>query len=110
MTGPGLAVLSGAIAIFITAASLSRFYVSDGRIAIIVISMALYIVGNLMMVRVMREIGLGPAISVAIFAQLILVNIVAFTIFQERPAPLQLAGIALGAVSMVLILMPAGKG
>jgi drug/metabolite transporter (DMT)-like permease len=34
---------------------------------------------------------------------------VAFAIFQERPAPIQLAGIVLGALSMVLILLPFGQ-
>jgi glucose uptake protein len=109
MSGAGLAVLATAIAIFITAASMSRLYVTNGRLIIIVAAMVLYTVGNLLMVRIMREIGLGPAVSVATFAQLVLVNIVAFAIFQERPAPLQTAGIVLGAVSMILILLPTGN-
>ncbi len=109
MSGPGLAVLAAAIAIFITAASMSRLYVAEGRIVIIVLAMALYTVGNLLMVRIMREVGLGLAITLATFAQLVLVNIVAFLVFQERPAPVQMAGIALGAVSMLLILLPAGN-
>ena len=109
MSGPGLVVLTIAIGIFLTAASMSRLYVSNGRVIIIVLAMVLYTVGNLLMVRVMREIGLGSAISVATFAQLVLVNVVAFVIFQERPAPMQVAGIVLGSVSMLLILLPAGN-
>jgi glucose uptake protein len=109
MSGPGLAILAVAIAIFITAASLSRLYVSDGRILFVVLAMTLFTVGNLLMIRIMREIGLGLAVSLATFAQLMLVNLVAFTFFQERPAPLQVAGLALGAVSMLLILLPSGN-
>lgn len=109
MSGAGLGILAVAIAIFITAASMSRLYVADGRLFIIVLAMALYTVGNLLMVRIMREIGLGLAVSLATFAQLVLVNLVAFMVFHERPAPVQMAGIALGAVSMILILLPAGN-
>ena len=110
MSGPGFVVLALAIAIFIIAASMSRLYVSDGRVPILVLAMVLYTVGNLLMVRVMREIGLGAAVSLATFAQLVLVNLVAVMIFQERPAPLQTAGIVLGAVSMLLILLPRHLG
>ena len=76
---------------------------------IVIIAMALYVIGNLMMIRIMREIGLGPAISVATIAQLILINVVAYAIFGERLAPLQVAGMALGVVSMTLILFPAAQ-
>jgi glucose uptake protein len=71
--------------------------------------MLLYIIGNLLMVHVMRGMGLGIAISLATIAQLVLINLVAFVVFQERPAPLQILGILLGAVSMGLILFPVGE-
>lgn len=102
-------VLSVAILIFLVAASMSRIYATDGRLFIIVIAMALYVIGNLLMVQIMREVGLGIAISIATIAQLILINVVAYTFFQERPAPMQLAGIVLGAVGMALILLPTGE-
>lgn len=108
MSLPTFFVFIATTAIFLTAASTSRIYVSDGRFAIIVIAMLLYIVGNLLMVKIMREIGLGIAISVSTFAQLILINLVAFVFFDERPAPLQVAGLVLGGVSMALIMFPTG--
>ena len=109
MTLAGSAGLVLAIAIFLIAASVSRVYSTDGRLFIIVIAMALYVAGNLLMVRVMREMGLGIAISVATIAQLVLINVIAYLIFHERPAPIQVAGIMLGIVSMVLILMPTSR-
>lgn len=109
MSGPSYAVLAIAIVIFLVAASVSRIYATDGRLFIVVIAMVLYVIGNLMMIQIMREVGLGIAISVATIAQLILINLVAFAFFQERPAPLQFAGIVLGAVSMALILLPTGE-
>lgn len=101
--------LGAAVATFVVAASTSRLYVSDGRPFILIAAMALYIGGNLLMVHVMRGMGLGIAISAATIAQLVLINVVAFVLFEERPAPMQLAGILLGAVSMGLILFPAGQ-
>jgi drug/metabolite transporter (DMT)-like permease len=102
-------VLAVAIVIFLVAASTSRVYATNGQLWVIVAAMVLYVIGNLLMVRIMREVGLGIAISLATIAQLILINVVAYTFFQERPAPLQLAGVVLGAISMVLILFPAGE-
>lgn len=99
-------VLGAAILTFLVAASMSRLYVTDGRLFIVVVAMVLYVIGNLMMIRIMREIGLGAAISVATIAQLILINVVAYAFFEERLAPLQVAGMALGVVSMALILFP----
>jgi small multidrug resistance pump len=109
VSSSGYVVLAIAIVIFLTAASVSRIYATDGRLFIVVIAMVLYVIGNLLMVQIMREVGLGIAISVATIAQLILINLVAFAFFQERPAPLQFAGIVLGAVSMALILLPTGE-
>ena len=108
MSLPTFFVFVATTAIFLTAASTSRIYVSDGRFFVIVIAMLLYIVGNLLMVKIMREIGLGIAISISTFAQLILINLVAYVFFEERPAPLQIAGLVLGGVSMALIMFPTG--
>ena len=108
MSLPTFLVFIVTTVIFLTAASTSRIYVSDGRFVVIVIAMLLYIVGNLLMVRIMREIGLGIAISVSTFAQLILIHVVAYVFFEERPAPLQVAGLVLGGISMALIMLPTG--
>ena len=67
-------------------------------------------IGNIVMVRMMREVGLGIAVSIATMAQFVLVNLVAFVIFQERPAPLQFVGIgARRRSAWRLILMPSGR-
>jgi small multidrug resistance pump len=102
-------VLGTAIFIFLLAASTSRFYATDGRLFIVIVAMVLYVIGNLMMIRIMREIGLGAAISVATIAQLILINVVAYTFFEERLAPVQVLGLVLGVVSMALILFPGAQ-
>lgn len=109
MNGSIYALLALTTVIFTGAASVSRIYATDGRIFIVVIAMTMYIVGNLLMVPIMRAAGLGVALSISAIAQLILANVVAFAFFQERPATMQVAGIALGLVSMALIMLPAGQ-
>lgn len=98
--------LAGAMVVFLSAATASRAYVSNSNLLILVLSLTLYCVGNLMMVRLMREGGLGLAISTSAIAQLLLINVIAFVIFGERLNNLQIAGVGLGVVSMVLMLLP----
>jgi glucose uptake protein len=100
--------LSASMAIFLSAATASRYYVSSNNILILIVSLGLYCVGNLMMVRLMREGGLALAISASAIVQLILINVIAFAVFGERMTLPQLAGVALGIVSMGLMMLPAG--
>jgi len=39
-------------------------------------------------------------------AQLLLINVIAFVVFGERLTLMQMAGVALGIVSMALMLLP----
>jgi glucose uptake protein len=99
--------LSFSAIIFVSAASASRLYVTTSNVLWVVLSMTLYIVGNLIMIRLMREGGLGLAVSISAIAQLALVNIIAFGFFQERLSPIQLGGVALGLVAVTLMMWPA---
>jgi small multidrug resistance pump len=98
--------LFGATAVFIGAATSSRAYVGTSNVLFLLFSMFLYIVGNLMMLKLMRESGLGIAISLSAVTQLILINIIAFLFFGERLNGTQMAGVALGVVAMALMLVP----
>lgn len=100
--------LGGAMAVFLTAATASRAYIASSNLLLLVVSLGLYCVGNLMMVKLMREGGLGLAISASAIAQLVLINVIAFLVFGERLTTLQLAGVGLGVISMALMLFPAG--
>ncbi|WP_117191674.1 hypothetical protein [Rhizobium terrae] len=98
--------LAGAMVVFLSAATASRAYIASSNIVLLVFSLLLYCVGNLMMVRLMREGGLGLAISASAIAQLLLVNIIAFFMFGERLSTTQLAGVGLGVAAMILMLFP----
>lgn len=109
MNLPFLLWLAGSMAVFLSAATASRAYVSSNNLALLLVSLFLYCVGNLMMVRLMREGGLGLAISASAIAQLLLVNVIAFAVFDERLSNTQLAGVGLGVVAMGLMLLPLGE-
>ncbi len=98
--------LAASMAIFLSAATASRYYVSTNNILLLVFSLFLYCVGNLMMVRLMREGGLGLAISASAIVQLVLINVIAFVVFGERLTLMQMAGVALGIVAMGLMMLP----
>lgn len=98
--------LGASMVIYLAAATATRSYIASSNMAYLMISLALYCVGNLMMVRLMREGGLGLAISISAIAQLLLVNLIAFAVFGERLSSQQLAGVGLGVVAMVLMLFP----
>ena len=98
--------LAGAITIFISGATAWRAYIATSNILILVLSLTLYCVGNLMMVRLMREGGLGLAISASAIVQLIVVNIIAVAVFGEPLSTPQLAGVGLGVLAMALMMFP----
>src|SRR5512142_930200 len=92
--------LAAAMAIFLSAATASRAYISNNNMLLLIFSLALYCAGNLVMVRLMREGGLGLAISASAIAQLLLINVIAFAVFDERLTLSQIAGVGFGIVSM----------
>lgn len=106
MSSASLLWLAGAMAVFVLANSVLRSYSASAYVPTLLGALLLFTLGNLMMVRLMRESGLALAISVSSVAQLVLLSLVAFLWFGERPTPRQLAGMALGVVAVVLIAWP----
>ncbi|OLP62333.1 hypothetical protein BJF93_23525 [Xaviernesmea oryzae] len=109
MSGRFLLLLVVSIPIFLVAATVSRAYVSSERWPLLVLSLLLYCIGNLLMIRLMREGGLGLAISLSAIGQLVAINGIAFVVFGERLTVPQMAGVALGVVAMGLMLFPTGS-
>lgn len=100
--------LAGAMAVFVSANTVLRVYSSSAQVWMLVAALALFTLGNLMMVRLMRESGLAMAISVSSIVQLVLIGGVAFVVFGERPTGLQMAGMVLGIVAVAMIAWPQG--
>jgi small multidrug resistance pump len=101
--------LIGSALVFLAANSTLRAYAGNGQVWVVVGAMCLYIIGNLMMVRLMRESGLGVAIAVSSVVQLVMAVGVGMAVFGERPSTLQLGGMALGLVAVTMIAWPAGE-
>ena len=111
MSGMLLIWLTVAMGVFITANSVLKSYAGSGKVPVLIGALALFCVGNLMMVRLMRESGLGVAVAVSSIVQLVLIGVVAFVVFGERPTGMQLAGMGLGVVAVALIVWPqSGRG
>jgi len=98
--------LGGAMIVFLTASATLRHYIDNSKIWVLLIALCLYTLGNLMMVRLMRESGMAVAISLSAVLQLVLASAVGLTLFGERPTVLQMAGIALGVLAVALIMWP----
>ena len=108
MKGQLLLWLGGSSAIFLAAATATRAYVGSNNLFWLIGSLSLYIAGNLIMVKIMREGGLGLAISISSIAQLVLINVIAFVLFGEKLSGVQVSGLMLGLVAMMLMMWPKG--
>lgn len=108
MNGVILAYLVGSTVVFMAANATLKTYAVQGGIWVLVGALALFCVGNFLMVRVMRENGLGLAIALSLIFQLIAITLMAVVWFGERPSPLQIAGLVLGVVAVTMIVWPQG--
>ena len=106
MNGVVLAYLGGSTAVFMAANAVLKTYAVKGGPWLLVGALALFCLGNWLMVRVMRENGLGLAIALSLIFQLIAITLMAFLWFGERPSGLQMAGLALGVVAITMIVWP----
>ena len=93
--------------VFVAAAACAKLYVLTPAWPRLLSALALYTIGNLVVIRVLREVGLGLAMSLSTIVQLIVVNLMAVLIFRERLTGPQYLGVALGLAAVALMLLPA---
>jgi glucose uptake protein len=96
--------------IFIAAASTLKFYAGGAPFYTLILALVLYVIGNVLVVPLMRESGLGITVSILSVTQLLLVNVIAFAVYGEKLSRLQLSGILLGIVAITLMLWPVKEG
>lgn len=96
--------------IFIAAASTLKLYAGGAPFYMLLAALALYVTGNVLVVPLMRESGLGVTVSILSVTQLLLVNVIAFLFYGEKISPTQLSGIALGTLAIALMLWPSQGG
>lgn len=105
MKPAALLQLALACAVFIAAASAGKAWALSPSPWKIVLTLALYTVGNLLMLRLIREIGMATAFSVSAVLQLLAVNAVAILVFGEKVGVVEGTGLGLAVVAVALITL-----
>ena len=108
MNGVVLFFLVASTGVFMVANSLLKTYAAKGAPLMLAAALAAFCLGNFLMVRVMRENGLGLGLALSLVFQLVAITLIAFLFFGERPSALQIAGVVLGVVSIAMIAWPQG--
>lgn len=103
MSSSGLAQLIASTLVFLAAASGAKAWALQPSTGKLVLTLALYTVGNLIMLRLVREFGMSVAFSLSAVIQLIAVNLVALAWFGERLSTAQGVGIALAVAAVAVI-------
>ena len=85
-----------------------KIYAVKGGLPVLIGALALFCVGNFLMVQVMKANGLGLAIALSAIFQLVAISVMAIFVFGERPSGLQLAGMAVGCMAVAMIAWPTG--
>ncbi len=101
----GMGQLAASTVIFIGAATAAKWWTfapSYWRLAVVLL---LYTAGNLIMLRLIRDFGMGMALSLSAVIQLVAVNLVAFFWFGERVGTIEGAGIAIAILAVTLITL-----
>jgi drug/metabolite transporter (DMT)-like permease len=101
----GLAQLGLSTVIFLLAATAAKQWGLSPSLAKLVWTLALYTLGNLVMLRLIREFGMSISLSLSAVIQLVAVNFVAFAWFGERLQTVQGVGIVLAIVAVGLITL-----
>ena len=105
MNAPAVLQLGLATAIFIAAASGAKAWALAPTAGKIVLTILLYIVGNLIMMRLLRQVAMATAFSVSTVLQLVAINLVAILVFGEKVGLVEGIGIVLAIVGVALITL-----
>jgi drug/metabolite transporter (DMT)-like permease len=101
----GLGQLGISTVIFLLAATAAKQWGLAPSLGKIVLTLALYSLGNLIMLRLIREFGMSVSFSLSAVIQLVSVNVVALVFFGERVNALQATGIVLAVAAVALITL-----
>lgn len=106
-----VALLASSTIIFVGAASSAKAWaLSANSVLWLSLTLALYTAGNLIMLRLIRDVGMSVALSLSAVVQLVAVNVVALAFFGERVSTVQAAGIALAIVAVAMITLSPTRG
>lgn len=108
MTFINLSLLILASAAFVVAASTAKIWaVSDAGWPWALLTLGLYTIGNTLVLRLVKEMGMGAALSLSAVIQLAAINLLAWAVFGERLTLQQGMGLVLAVIAVALITLPA---
>jgi multidrug transporter EmrE-like cation transporter len=103
--------LAAATLVYVLAASASKSWAMAPSLFKIALTLALYTLGNLVMLRLVRAFGMSAAFSLTAVIQLVAINAVAILAFGERLGRIEAVGVGLAIISVALITLgPALSG
>jgi multidrug transporter EmrE-like cation transporter len=106
MTPTNTFLLFASTITFVGAASAAKAWaLSANSIAWLVLTLVLYTLGNLIMLRLIRDVGMGVALSLSAVVQLVAVNVVALAVFGERVSAVQAGGLFLAVLAVAMITL-----
>ena len=103
MTLAGLVQLGASTVVFVLAATAAKAWTLNPAAWRLVLVLGLYTLGNLIMLRLIREFGMGIALSLSAVIQLVAVNLVALLWFGEKLDTYQTVGVMAAIVAIALI-------
>ncbi len=105
MSMSGLLQLGISTVIFLLAATMAKQWALAPGLWKLLVTLALYSLGNLIMLRLVREFGMASSFSLSAVIQLVAVNVIALVFFGEKLATIQSVGVVLAIVAVVLITL-----
>ncbi|MDQ6436230.1 hypothetical protein RB623_19405 [Mesorhizobium sp. LHD-90] len=110
MTLSGFLQLAASTIVFLLAAMVAKSWALAPGLGKLLLTLALYSGGNLIMLRLVREFGMASAFSLSAVIQLVAVNVIALAWFGEHLSLLQHVGIVLAIVAVGLITLGPALG
>jgi multidrug transporter EmrE-like cation transporter len=101
----GFLQLAASTVIFLAAAMAAKSWALAPGTGKLVLTLGLYSLGNLIMMRLVREFGMASAFSLSAVIQLVAVNVIALAWFGEKLSAVQAGGIVLAIVAVGLITL-----
>lgn len=106
----GFLQLGFSTVVFLLAATVAKSWALSPSLGKIVLTLVLYALGNLIMLRLVREFGMATAFSLSSVIQLVAVNVIALAFFSERLGLVQGGGIALAIIAVGMITLGPALG
>jgi multidrug transporter EmrE-like cation transporter len=100
----GFVQLAASTVIFLLAATVAKYWALAPSLGKLALTLVLYSLGNLIMLRLVREFGMSTAFSLSAVIQLVAVNVIALAYFGERLGAVQSAGLMLAVVAVGMIM------